>query len=276
VVVDAAHGAAFAVAPAILRRLGAEVVAINADDDGTRINVACGATDLRALQSAAAAARDRGGHVVGVAFDGDADRALFVDETGAVVDGDAILLALARERKARGALPRDTVVATVMSNVGLARALTREGIALERAAVGDRYVLEALRSGGLVLGGEQSGHIIDLERNTTGDGPMTAVLLLSAAARAETTLRALAGGLTVYPQVLVNVPVADRGVAASPQVQAAVAQAERELGDEGRVLVRPSGTEALVRVMVEGPDDPTIRGLAEGIAEAVRAAARTS
>jgi phosphoglucosamine mutase len=276
VVVDAAHGAAYHVAPAILRRLGATVVAINADDDGTLVNVDCGATNLRALQDAAAAARDGGGRVVGVAFDGDADRALFVDEAGAVLDGDATLLALARERKARGELPQDAVVATVMSNVGLERALADEGIALRRAPVGDRYVLEAMRAEGLVLGGEQSGHVIDLGRNTTGDGPMTAVLLFSAAARASTTLAALAAGLTVYPQVLVNVPVDDRGVAGAPAVRAAVAAAERSLGRDGRVLVRPSGTESLVRVMVEGPDDPTIRAIADEIAAAVRAAARTA
>ena len=270
VVVDAAFGAAFQVAPAVLRRLGATVIAINAEDDGRRINVACGATDLRMLQAEVRAAAAAGGHVVGVAFDGDADRAKFVDETGAVLDGDHTLLILARERKARGALPHDTVVATVMSNVGLEQALTRDGIRLERAAVGDRYVLAAMRAAGYRLGGEQSGHVIDLDRNTTGDGPMTAVVLLAAAARARTTLHELAAGLTVFPQVLVNVRVEDRAVADRPAVQAAVDAARAQLGAEGRILVRPSGTEPLVRVMVEGRDDGVIRELAEGVAATIR------
>ncbi len=270
VVVDAAFGAAYQVAPAILRHLGATVVAMNAEDDGSRINVGCGATDLRALQARVRTEAERGGHVVGVAFDGDADRVKFVAEDGRELDGDHTLLILARERKARGRLPGDTVVATVMSNVGLERALAADGIRLERAPVGDRYVLEALRAGGWPLGGEQSGHMIDLERNTTGDGPMTAVAVLSAAARAGTTLQALAAGLTVYPQVLVNVAVADRSVADVPAVRAAVDRARERLGDGGRILVRPSGTEPLVRVMVEGADDAVIREIAEDVAGAIR------
>jgi len=274
VVVDAAFGAAYQVAPAILRHLGARVIPINAEDDGRRINVGCGATDLRMLQAHVAQEAARGGHVVGVAFDGDADRVKFVAEDGGVLDGDHTLLILARERKARGALPGDTVVATVMSNVGLEQALAAEGIRLERAAVGDRYVLEAMRAGGRRLGGEQSGHVIDLDRNTTGDGPMTAVAVLSAAARAGTTLRELAAGLTVFPQILVNVEVADRSAADVPAVRASVDRARRRLGSAGRILVRPSGTEPLVRVMVEGPDDRLVREVAEEIASAIREGAK--
>ena len=176
VVVDAAFGAAFSIGPAIFERLGARVVAINADDDGARINVECGATDLRPLQHAVNAEIARGHErVVGVAFDGDADRAKFVDETGAQLDGDHALLILARERHEHGVLPGGAVVATVMSNIGLERALERAHIGLVRAAVGDRYVLEAMRAGGYRLGGEQSGHLIDLDRSTTGDGLMAAV-----------------------------------------------------------------------------------------------------
>jgi len=273
VVVDAAFGAAYRIAPAVLERLGARVVAINAEDDGSRINVNCGATDLGMLQARVRAENAAGAHAVGVAFDGDADRAKFVDETGAALDGDATLLILARDRRARGDLPGGAVVATVMSNIGLERALTREGIGLIRAAVGDRYVLETMRAGGYRLGGEQSGHVIDLDRNTTGDGPMSAVTLLALAARSGGTLHALAAGLTVFPQILINVPVEDRAVADAPGVRAAVAAAERRLGDAGRVLVRPSGTESLVRVMVEAADAGTTASVADELAEVVRRAA---
>ncbi len=274
VVVDAANGAAYRIAPAVLERLGARVIAINAADDGRLINVACGATDLASLVERVAEERERGGgRVVGVAFDGDADRARFVDETGAVLDGDHTLYILARARHAAGTLAHDTVVSTVMSNVGLERAFAREGIAMMRAAVGDRYVLDAMRAGGFRLGGEQSGHVIDLDRNTTGDGPMTAVVLFSIAARAGRTLNELAHGLTIYPQILINVPVSDRAVADAPEVAVAVAEAERQLGEGGRILLRPSGTESLVRVMVEAPDQATTRAVAESVAEVVRSVA---
>jgi phosphoglucosamine mutase len=271
VVVDAANGAAYAVAPAVFARLGARVIAINADDDGSRINVACGATDLGPLQAAVRAEIARGNdRVVGVAFDGDADRAKFVDETGAVLDGDHALFVLARDRMQRGTLAAATVVATVMSNVGLERAFARDGITMLRAPVGDRYVLDAMRAGGYVLGGEQSGHILDLERGTTGDGPMTAVLLFAIAARSGVRLHELAAGLTIYPQILINVPVADRAIATADEVLAAVAAAEARLGSSGRILVRPSGTEALVRVMVEAADQQTTASVAEDVAEIVR------
>jgi phosphoglucosamine mutase len=276
VVVDAAFGAAYRLGPAVFERLGARVIAINAEDDGSRINVGCGATDLTMLQQAVRAEIARGTpRVVGVAFDGDADRAKFVDETGAALDGDHALLILARDRLERGALPGDAVVATVMSNVGLERALRAAGVGLLRAPVGDRYVLEAMRSGGYRLGGEQSGHVIDLDRNTTGDGAMTAVCLFAVAARSGSRLHDLAAALTVFPQILINVRVADRSIWEAPAVAAAVAAAERRLGDAGRILVRPSGTESLVRVMVEAADPATTEEVAEGVAAVIRQAAKT-
>ena len=273
VVVDAAFGAAYAIGPAVFEQLGARVVAINAEDDGSRINVDCGATDLAMLQTAVKAEIARGAtRVVGVAFDGDADRAKFVDEAGDILDGDHVLLMLARDRLARADLPGDAVVATVMSNIGLERALNAANIGMLRAAVGDRYVLEMMRAGGYRLGGEQSGHVIDLDRNTTGDGPMTAVMVFAVAARAGTTIHALASELTTYPQILINVRVTDRSIATAPEVLAAVAAAEAQLGDAGRILLRPSGTEPLVRVMVEAADVPTTESVAERVAAVVRAA----
>ena len=270
IVVDAAFGAAYDVGPRAFALLGAAVEPLHAIDDGSRINVACGSTDMRALVSRVRElARERPhAHVVGVAFDGDADRALFVDEAGDLKNGDHTMLALARDRQRRGALRGATVVGTVMSNVGLERALRADGIALVRAAVGDRYVLEAMREGPYSFGGEQSGHILDLERNTTGDGPATAVALFALVARERTTLRELAH-LHVAPQVLVNVKTARRDVLGSDAVLAAIARAERELGRDGRILVRPSGTEPLIRVMIEGDDGPQIDRLAHEVAEIV-------
>jgi phosphoglucosamine mutase len=270
VVVDAAYGAAYAIGPRALAALGATVETMNASDDGSRINVACGSTDLRPL-----AARVRelaralpASRVVGVAFDGDADRALFVDETGEIVDGDRTMLVLGREKKRRGTLAGDTVVGTVMSNIGLERALAADGIALVRAGVGDRYVLEALRAGGYSFGGEQSGHIIDLDRNTTGDGPATAIALLSVVARSGMRLHDLASGLHVAPQILVNVRAA-RETVDDRDVRAAIARVERELGERGRILVRASGTEPLIRVMIEGDDAVLIDRLAHDVAATV-------
>jgi len=275
IVVDAAYGAAYDVGPRVLRKLGAEVIAINAADDGARINVNCGATNLAMLQATVkATVAERSGPVVGVAFDGDADRALFVDETGAILSGDHIMLILGRELKNRGELAGNVVVGTVMSNVGLERALAHEDIRLLRAPVGDRYVLEMMREGGYVFGGEQSGHIIDLAVNTTGDGPMSAVSLFSVVARSGKSLHELAAALTVYPQILLNVRVTNKAVLGTdPQIAAAIAAAESELGSEGRILVRPSGTEPLIRVMIEGSDSHTIQRLAERVAVTIREAA---
>ncbi len=273
IVVDAAFGAAYLVAPKAFARLGARVVALHAEADGTRINVGCGSTDPRALCARVrelTAAEPRA-HVVGVAFDGDADRALFADETGALLSGDHVMFALAREKKRRGALRGETLVATVMSNVGLERALARENIALMRTAVGDRYVLEAMRAGKFTLGGEQSGHIIDFERNTTGDGPMAAVEFLSLAARNATTLRDLVAEMHVYPQILVNVAGIGPAALEDPAVRAAIGRAEEALGADGRVLVRPSGTEPLLRIMMEGDDRARLEELAAAIAEKIRA-----
>jgi phosphoglucosamine mutase len=272
VVVDAAFGAAYLVGPKIFERLGARVIALHCEDDGSRINVECGATNMTVLRSRVREeiARDRG-PVVGVAFDGDADRALFVDETGRALTGDHVMLVLARDLAQRGELAGGTVVGTVMSNMGFEKALEDAGIRLVRAAVGDRNVLEALRSGGYRFGGEQSGHVIDLERGTTGDGPMTAVALFSTAARAGRTLHELTAGLSVYPQVLLNVRVADKAVAGHPAVRDAIAAAERELANDGRILVRASGTEPLVRVMVEGNDGTRTHAIAESVATAIRA-----
>ena len=272
IVVDAAFGAAFEIGPEILRQLGAEVIALHAEDDGSRINVQCGATDLRPLAAAVRDAQANGKkRAVGVAFDGDADRALFVDETGQSISGDHVMLVLGRELHRAGELPGATIVGTVMSNVGLERALDAEGIRLERAAVGDRYVLEMLRAAGYRFGGEQSGHIIDLARNTTGDGPATAVALFGIVSRSGGTLHEIAAGLTVYPQVLVNVRVEARreAIAQSPPVAAAIESVSRELGADGRILVRPSGTEPLVRVMLEGRDRAQIDRLAGEVAAAI-------
>jgi phosphoglucosamine mutase len=276
VVVDAAYGAAFEVGPRALAALGARVEPLHALDDGSRINVACGSTDLSALVARVSAigAAEPAAHVVGVAFDGDADRALFVDETGAVIDGDRVMLILGRDKKRRGRLRGDTVVGTVMSNIGLERALAAEGIALVRAAVGDRYVLEALRAGDYSFGGEQSGHVIDLQRNTTGDGPGTAIEVFSVVARDGRTLHDLASALHVAPQILVNVRTPHKAVLEDRVVREAIDRATAELGTEGRILVRASGTEPLIRVMIEGDDAERIDRLARGLAEIVRTAAQ--
>jgi phosphoglucosamine mutase len=274
VVVDAAYGAGYLVGPLVLSQLGANVVAMHAQDDGARINVACGSTDLTSLARRVRelGAERPGQRVVGVAFDGDADRALFIDETGGVIDGDHVMLILAREKKRHGTLRGNTVVGTVMSNIGLERALAVEGIALERAAVGDRYVLEMMRARGFAFGGEQSGHVIDLDRNSTGDGPGAAVALFSIVAREGARLHDLASALTVAPQILVNVRTPNKAVLGDAAVLAAIGAAERELGTAGRILVRPSGTEPLIRVMIEGDDRARIDRLANDVADVVRAA----
>ncbi len=267
VVVDCANGSASAIAPALLRRLGADVTAIHAEPDGENINDACGAMHPEVV----AAEVVRLGADAGVSHDGDADRALFADATGAVIDGDQVLAASAAALHEAGELPGDTVVATVMSNVGFERAMTERGIRLLRTRVGDRYVLEAMEREGAVLGGEQSGHVIFRRFATTGDGLLTAVRFLTLAAFRGVSLADLASVMQRYPQVMVNVEVPDRaGAMADPGVLAAVDEAERALGDGGRVLLRPSGTEPLLRVMVEAASETDAAGHAEAIAAAVR------
>ena len=227
----------------------------------------CGSTHLETLSAAVL----KHGADAGIAHDGDADRCLAVDAEGEVIDGDQILAILALEYQARGLLASDTVVATVMSNLGFRTAMAQAGITVVETAVGDRYVLEAMQAGGFVLGGEQSGHIIMLDHATTGDGMLTALHLLAAAARRGAAMADLARVMTRYPQVLVNVAGVDKARAArSPELAAAVAAAEAELGAAGRVLVRPSGTEPAVRVMVEATDHERARQLADGLAATVR------
>ncbi len=208
--------------------------------------------------------------MIGVAFDGDADRALFVDETGSIVTGDHVLFALGCRLKRCGSLAGDAIVGTVMTNIGAERALAAHGIGLMRAPVGDRYVLAAMRAGGYVLGGEQSGHVIDLRRNTTGDGPMTAVLLLGAVAEAGSTLNELTAEVVVAPQVLVNVRARSREVLSAAPVLEAISRAEDRLSGSGRLLIRPSGTEPLIRIMAEGDDLATVEEAVAGIAAALR------
>jgi phosphoglucosamine mutase len=267
VVVDCAHGAASELAPVLLRRAGADVIAIGAEPDGENINAGCGSTHLETLSAAVV----KHGADAGIAHDGDADRCLAVDATGQVIDGDQILAVLALGLKAQNRLAGDTVVATVMSNLGFRLAMAQAGITVIETGVGDRYVLEAMRAGSFVLGGEQSGHIIMLDHATTGDGLLTALHLLATAAGQGVTLADLGRVMTRYPQVLVNVTGVDKARAAqSPELAKAVAAAEAELGSSGRVLVRPSGTEPTVRVMVEAKDHAYAKRVADTLAATVR------
>jgi len=269
VVVDCAHGAASAVAPEVYRRAGAEVIAIAAEPDGLNINDGVGSTHLDLVRRAVL----EHGADLGIAHDGDADRCLAVDASGADVDGDRILAILALAMRDANELAGNTLVATVMSNLGLHLAMRDQGITMRTTAVGDRYVLEELRAGGFTLGGEQSGHVVMPAHATTGDGLLTALRLMARMATTGTSLAELASVVTVLPQVLENVRVADKeAVAASDDVRAAVADAERELGDSGRVLLRPSGTEQLVRVMVEAATAEQAKAIAVRIAEVVAAA----
>ncbi|RMI31821.1 phosphoglucosamine mutase [Nocardia stercoris] len=266
VVVDCAHGAASDVGPAAYQEAGARVIAINAAPNGLNINDGCGSTHLEQVQRAVL----EHGADLGLAHDGDADRCLAVDANGAVVDGDAILAILALGMQKTGDLAHNTLVATVMSNLGLHIAMREAGIELRTTAVGDRYVLEELRRGGFSLGGEQSGHVIFPKYGTTGDGVLTGLELMARMADTGRTLADLASVLQTVPQVLVNVPVADKAaVAAAVDVRQAVAEAERELGDTGRILLRPSGTEQLVRVMVEATDADRAHRIADDLAKLV-------
>jgi len=266
VVVDCANGAAAQVGPAAYRAAGADVTVLNDALDGYRINDGCGATHLEGLQAAVVGA----GADVGLAHDGDADRCLAVDATGAVVDGDQILAVLALGLRERGRLAHDTVAVTVMSNLGFRQAMAAHGIAVEETAVGDRYVLERMIARGLSLGGEQSGHTILRDLAPTGDGVLTGLQLLARMAATGRPLADLAAVMTRLPQALVNVRVADKQAAVETSRELA-AVVEAELAGQGRVLVRPSGTEPLLRVMVEAPTQEAATAAAERIAAAVRA-----
>jgi phosphoglucosamine mutase len=268
VIVDCANGAASFVAPQLFSVLGGEVIITHASPNGRNINENCGALHPEIV---AAQVKLRKASM-GVTFDGDADRALFADENGCVVNGDAVLLLAGRDLQARGLLTNSTVVATTMSNMGLETALKRSGIQMLRAAVGDKYVLEQMIATGAALGGEQSGHIIFTGRSTTGDGLLTALLLLDIVHRSGKSLAELVADLKVFPQVIANVKVREKKPLEDiPAVVAAIRAAEVELADSGRVVIRYSGTEALARVMIEAESEPLMRHHADTIAAAIRA-----
>ncbi|MFE2425569.1 phosphoglucosamine mutase [Streptomyces sp. NPDC059373] len=269
VVLDEAHGAAARVSPEAFTRAGATVVTIGTEPDGLNINDGCGSTHLELLKAAVV----EHGADLGIAHDGDADRCLAVDAAGEEVDGDQILAVLALAMREAGHLRKDTVVGTVMSNLGFKLAMEREGIELIQTAVGDRYVLEEMKARGYALGGEQSGHVIILDHATTGDGTLTGLLLAARVAATGRSLAELAGVMQRLPQVLVNVRDVDKTrVGLSPELTSAVAEAEAELGTTGRVLLRSSGTEPLVRVMVEAADIDHARSVAGRLADVVKSA----
>lgn len=267
IAVDMANGATTATALTLFTELGLRVVPLGDRPDGRNINLACGSTHPAQLAGEVVAAGCR----MGVAFDGDGDRAIFADHRGHIVDGDAVLLLLGVYYKERKRLPHDTLVATVMSNIGLEIALQRHGITLVRTPVGDKYVMDELMRGGYALGGEQSGHVILTEHLPTGDGMATALAVLRVMAETGKELSELAAGLVTFPQTLVNVRVREkRPIESVPDIQAAVARVEGALAGRGRVLVRYSGTEPLLRVMIEGEDQASVQAWAEEIAEAIR------
>ena len=266
IVIDCAHGATYKVAPRVLSDLGAEIIPIGCSPNGRNINLRCGSTAPELLQLTVAGVQAD----VGIALDGDGDRLVMVDHLGRIVDGDRLLYVVARDRKAQAEL-RGPVVGTVMSNLGLEMALRAEGIPFMRSAVGDRYVHAMLKEHGGVLGGETSGHLLCLDRTTTGDGLVSALQVLAVMKRSGQSLAELTAGFQEFPQVMVNVRVAERiDPGRSPEIQAAVQRVERELGDSGRVVLRASGTEPLIRVMVEGRDPKVVARYAEELAEAVR------
>jgi phosphoglucosamine mutase len=268
VVVDCAHGATYHVAPAVLDELGAEVISIGVQPDGLNINAEVGAVAPQALQQAVLEYRAD----LGVAFDGDGDRVAMVDHSGEIIDGDEILLIIAEARRAAGTL-RGPVVGTLMSNLGLEEALRERGVEMCRAKVGDRYVLEKMLERDSILGGETSGHIICRDRVTTGDGIVSALQVLQALRDADATLHELKQGMHKYPQVLLNVRLPRQmDVLSVPAVEAAVKEVEAGLGQHGRVLLRPSGTEPVVRVMVEGREHTEVRSLARDLAAEVERA----
>jgi len=267
-VVDCANGATYHVSPNVFKELGAKVIKLGTSPDGLNINKACGSTDLKALQAAVL----HNGADVGIAFDGDGDRVIMVDAKGEVVDGDEILFIMAQARVRAGTL-RGPVVGTLMSNFGLEKALEELGCGLKRAKVGDRYVLEMMQETGAVLGGESSGHIISLDKATTGDGTVSALQVLAVMAETGRTLHELKQGMRKYPQTMVNVRTHCKfDFNSNPVVASVLADVQRELADSGRVLLRASGTEPLIRVMVEGSDGDLVNTCAQRLAEAVQAA----
>ena len=266
IVIDCAHGAASAISPQVFADSGAKVIVIGNDPDGLNINAGFGSTHMSALQSAVL----EHGADMGFAHDGDADRCLGVDHDGQIIDGDQLMAILALSLKARGELARNTLVATVMSNLGLRIAMREADIEMIETKVGDRYVLEQIREGGYTLGGEQSGHIIFSRFATTGDGILTGLMIAAEVKRTGKTLKELAAQMKTYPQVLINVKGVDRSRVDSDQgLKDIVAEAEKDLGASGRVLLRASGTEALVRVMVEAADEGTAHSWADRIARVV-------
>ena len=267
IVVDCANGSSYAVTPEVLRRLGAEVVVLHNEPNGININDNCGSVHLESLQ---AAVKEHGADM-GIAHDGDADRCLTVDENGEVVDGDHMMAICALKLQREGKLADDTLVATVMSNIGLHQAMKKAGIRIEVTAVGDRYVLENMRANGYVLGGEQSGHIIFSDVATTGDGLVTALQIVQAVAQSGKKLSELSACMVTFPQLLVNVRVKTKaGWETNEAILAAIREGEAELGDAGRILVRPSGTEPLIRVMAEGPTAEVLDTIVGKIADVVR------
>ena len=267
IVLDCANGAAYEAMPKVLRRLGAEVKVIHALPNGVNINDGCGSTHLESLRRTVL----EYGADIGIAHDGDADRCLCLDETGALIDGDHILVACAAEMIRAGHLPHNTVVTTVMANIGFHKAIAALGGHVEVTAVGDRYVLESMRRSGYAIGGEQSGHIIFAEHATTGDGLITALQVLSALRRSRKKASELNAMMTTYPQLLVNVRVKTKaGWEENPAIRAAIAEGERVLGSDGRVLVRPSGTEPLIRVMAEGSNHEQLEEVCGAIVEVVK------
>lgn len=267
-VIDCSHGADYKVAPRVISELGAEIVPIGCSPNGRNINDGCGSTDPELLKLTVQAVRAD----VGVALDGDGDRVLMVDADGNLVDGDQLLYLLATARKDQGTL-KGPVIGTLMSNLGLERALEKQGIAFDRAAVGDRYVLQMLRESGGELGGETSGHVLCLDKTTTGDGLVAALQVLNVIVQSGQSLGELVAGMPRFPQTLINIRTARRvNVATSEPIQAAVARAEADLAERGRVLVRASGTEPVLRVMVEGEDEQEVNSIARSLAEGIQAA----
>ena len=269
IIVDCANGAAYKVAPRVFHELGANVVPMAIEPDGTNINRDCGATATAALQEQVVAH----GADLGVALDGDADRVILCDEHGTVVDGDQVMAMIARSWQSAGRIAGGGIVATVMSNLGLEKYLESIDLNLVRASVGDRYVLEQMRAGGFNLGGEQSGHLILSEYSTTGDGLIAALQVLAAKVAADAPMSDFAQVFTPFPQLLKNVRVKDRAAMDAPDVKSAVVAGEEKLGDDGRVLIRPSGTEPLIRVMAEGLDEDLVTAVVDDIVVAIAAAA---